>query len=1003
MPSPNRTLALSFGGFAILVVALLLGWKLYKSNAPALEPGGPGATTVVDAGDVIKAPGKRERADLQLAAKASIRGVVRDPAGQPIANAQVCGFAVRDAVRDALRGLGDGQPRCTTTEADGHYRLDGLWPVPTNIEASAPTFKPARWQTRDDTGQLRDEVRLTPGGEAVDIDLLLQPGGVLVKGVVRDITGGEIEGAVVIGRPRGIMAAGLAVTRTGDDGRFELWAAPGSLSILARSEGYADGDVPGVAPGALIEVFLTPESVLVGQVIHAQTKQPVSDVTVRVSGRRMGQSDHSTRTDDDGWYRLDRLEPGTYKPIAQADELYGEAAEQVNLGLGETSDPVQILVHPAFLVSGTVSIAGGEGRPCPDGSILLRADQRTHGRDRLDDEGVAELRGVLPGVYQVEVRCDGYITEDSYPAIELVDASLTGLSWTVREGLAIRGEVVDDAGSPVADISIAANALLAGDDARGRKTDDASRSDEAGHFELTGLLPGRYEVSLSSRSGRPGPDPIPVELLAGADVNDLRLVLPAVGQLRGHLLDERGQGVAGVWVAAAPVGAARGQSAQTDDAGAFAFQALQPGPTRVSPTPRSGLRAPGTTDDDPQGQVIEVVANETVELDLIVETQAGVIRGAVVDEHGSPVADAFVDAERMSDRAGASARSSRQAMRWSWGRKPVLTDQDGRFELDELPDGVFLVRAHRKGGGEASLEEVAIGADVELVIATTGSLGGTVVDPGNPAPERFRVVARDPEQGISIGDEFFRTNGVWALRELPPGSYSLSASSSAGTTELEVVLGEGEQRDDLVLELESRVTIRGRIIDLDTREGIAGFEVNAAGPGGGRRRLRVGDLGGDAANVTDADGRFELPEVPSGRTRIIARLRTGGADKPYDFAFTVREIQPTPAVQDIGDIEAIARRVERGKQPGELGYTIVEPDPSAAPEDSKIVVALVRPGGPAAAAGLEVGAVIESVDGHAIGGDANRYRTLSQVPAGATITLGLEQGASVKITAAAPL
>ncbi|PRQ09893.1 carboxypeptidase regulatory-like domain-containing protein [Enhygromyxa salina] len=996
-PANERPLVPWLIGALVLVTAIVLGWRLIgdRGDAPAVDAAQTTPSERAAELDRTRA-GKRDRVDLQLASKATISGIVRDLEGAPIASARVCGFADKTT----LRGLGDARPVCVSSEADGHYRLEGLWPVPTSVEASAPTFIPGRWQARDDDGHLRERVRLIPGATVEGVDLLLQPGGVRVTGVVRDISGGEIEGALVIARGQGPRGSGLAVTMTDDVGGFELWTAPGWLSIAAIAEGYADGEVGGVAPGASIELFLTPESVLVGQVVHAQTKQPVADATVTLGGRRFGMDDRATRTDAEGWFRLDRLAPGTYKPIARADELYGEAAVQVPLGLGETSEPVQILAHPAFLVSGVVSVAGREDRRCPTGALTLSSpDSRL--RTELDAEGVGELRGVLPGVYQVELRCDGYIAEDSYPPVEVVDASVTGLRWSVSEGLAIRGEVVDAAGSPVASVNVDADMLLTGDDPHARTTNNFGRTDDRGQFELSGLLPGRYEVSVAARGGRPGPEqPTTVELLAGADVNDLRVVLPATGQLRGRLIDTRGQGVAGIWISAVPVGSERGQSAQTDEAGAFSFDTLLPGPTRVGQNPRSNLRTPGTTDDDPQGQVVEIPVDETAEVELVVEAQVGVIRGRVVDEHGGPVADAFVDAERMTERAGANARAARQALRWSWGRKPMLTDPDGRFELDSLPEGVFLVSAHRKGGGEATLEQVALGTDIELVIATTGELGGAVVNPSGPPPERFRVVATDNAQGVVIGDGFFRTDGAWTLRELPPGSYSISASSTAGTAKLELTLGEGEQRVDLVLELENRVTIRGRIIDLDTREGIAGFEVNASGSGGGRR-LGPGDFPGEVTNVTDADGRFELPGVASGRNRVFARLRTGGSDKPYDFAFGVREIQPTPAVQDIGEIEAIARRVERGKRPGELGYSIVEPDRAAAPEDIKIEVALVRPGGPAAAAGLEVGAVIESVDGHVIEGDTNRYRMLSEVPAGTTITLGLAGGETVKITAAA--
>jgi protocatechuate 3,4-dioxygenase beta subunit len=989
------------------VAAGLVAWGLFGRDG---EPSGADEVAVDADGDndsrvVARRPVARGR-DLAREAKATIAGTIRDLEGAAIPGARVCAFAEQDE----LHGLGDHRPRCTTTGSGGEYRLEGLWPVRTRVEASAPTFMPGRWQTRDEHGYLREQVALTAGRTIEGIDIALRGGGVRVEGVVRDIAGGEIEGALVLADGRRSIQRGTAVAETDETGHFELWVAPGSLRITAMAEGYADGRILAVGPGAAVELFLTPESVLVGQVLDAQTKAPVAGVTVSVRGSRLstlGRTEFSALSDETGRFRIEGLEPGAYKPIATADELYGEAAERILLGLGETSEPVAILVHPAYFVSGVVTIAGTDGRPCPEGWVSLRADKRTQQRAEIGVEGLVELRAVLPGEYSVELTCEGYLAEDGYPAITLVDESLTGLSWEVREGLAIRGELVDAAGAPLPDVSIFTQMLVDAEDAGARRTDARTRTDHEGRFELLGLLPGRYELSpgqASGGGGRPGPgEPTIVELAPGADVNDVRIVMPATGELRGRVVDSRGAPVAGASIVASATGLEERQSTQTNDAGEFAFEALRPGSTRVSALSqgfgRAGMRAPGGGSEEPPGELVEIVAGETAELELVVEAAAGSITGRVLDESGAPVADAFVDAERMPDAVGASTSRTRQAMRWSWGRKPVLSDQDGRFELDELPEGEFLVRAHRKGGGEAVLEGVALGSDVELVIAETSELGGRVVVFGGPLPERFRVVAREREQGIVVGDEFFRTGGEWVLRELPPGYYDISLSSTVGTAEAEVDLVAGESRMDLRLELQGRVTIRGRIIDLDTGEPIPGFEVNAGGRSG---MIRLHRADADAANVTGPDGRFELGDVPTGRVRIIGRLRTGGSDSAYDFAFALRELPPEPAVQDVGDIEAVARRVERGKEPGDLGFSLHEHDPSTKPEELKLEVASVRPGGPAAAAGLEVGAVIESVDGHAIEGDINRYRVLSAIPPGQTILLGLAGGESVEIVAGPP-
>jgi S1-C subfamily serine protease len=63
-------------------------------------------------------------------------------------------------------------------------------------------------------------------------------------------------------------------------------------------------------------------------------------------------------------------------------------------------------------------------------------------------------------------------------------------------------------------------------------------------------------------------------------------------------------------------------------------------------------------------------------------------------------------------------------------------------------------------------------------------------------------------------------------------------------------------------------------------------------------------------------------------------------------------------------------------------------------------VAVVRPGGPAAAAGLEVGDTFTSIDGQDVTG-MNDYLfwTLGRVPEGTTVSLGLARGEKLAVTA----
>src|SRR6185503_500814 len=105
-----------------------------------------------------------------------------------------------------------------------------------------------------------------------------------------------------------------------------------------------------------------------------------------------------------------------------------------------------------------------------------------------------------------------------------------------------------------------------------------------------------------------------------------------------------------------------------------------------------------SSDDDDQGQKVDVAAGAPARVRLVVESQDGVIQGRVVDASGAPVTDAFIDAERESDSAAARPGGAARSMRWAWARSPALTDTDGRFRIEKLSPGKYTVRAFRRGG-----------------------------------------------------------------------------------------------------------------------------------------------------------------------------------------------------------------------------------------------------------------------------------------------------------------
>ena len=965
-------------GIAGVVWLLWLAWPK-PGAAPQVDAAG---TAIAAAAQLDASANEPGSLDLESAARATIAGTVSDPKGAPLAGAQVC--ARPDTTR--LRGENALRRRCVSSERDGHYRIDGLFGVPHVVNAAAPGFVPVMFMRG--SGARRYQVALRPGAELRGIDITLEGGGVEIHGVVEDLSGGPIEGAELT--YGGLYdGSGMAFTTSGADGGFSLWVRPGRASLRAEADGYVPGGDSGAAPGHRFEVLLTPEAVLIGEVVRAGDGSPVAGAEVSIAGGyNLGAP---VTTDEGGKFRIGGLHPGAYKPQAESDDAYGVAAELVLLGLGETSASITIQAHPAFAVAGKIVTA--DGRPCEQGELTLAQPGREEPRrGTVEMDGLVHVRGVLPGEYVVSVLCAGFVPAEHYPAVRVANASVTDQRWEVDPGRTIRGVVVDPRGEPVPRVNV--NARPQADPARPRarsRPGHSERSDEQGRFEVPGLLPGVYELSIYSfPESRARPDkPVVVTVLADRDLEGVRVEVPAVGELRGKVRDTAGRGVAR---ASIEVNGVQSRQGTTADDGSFRVENIGAGSYRVLVRRGSALlRPPGKGDDAVQGEPVEIVAEAVATLDLVVADPTGTIVGVVRDEDGAPVQDAYVAATRESDSA-AAAGGALENSRIRGNERPVLSDADGRFRVEGLPPGKYTLQAQRPRGGDAVLEHAELGGDVTLTIAATSRLAGTVSLRGGGAPDEFSVTVYNRPRGFSRTDNFFRTGGAWGFGEVPPGDIEVHVSAADGTQKLAVELGAGEQRTDLRVELAAKVTVRGTVVDLDGAP-VVGVEVKISESGS----FRFGLADTDRKHISDDAGRFEVARAPTGPVTILVGRPN---DTTVPSTYMRMEIAGDGPVVELPPLRVSRLRTKPGEAPGDLGYVLRQPPPGTALDQVHHVIAVVRPGSPAASAGLQVGDEIVAVDGQDVSGaSAYLYRGLIAVAQGTTIQLGLARGVTLAVTA----
>jgi protocatechuate 3,4-dioxygenase beta subunit len=666
----------------------------------------------------------------------------------------------------------------------------------------------------------------------------------------------------------------------------------------------------------------------------------------------------------------------------------GPAAEQVVLSLGETSAPVVITMHPAFHVEGQITIDGGG--TCEDSSLsLANAVNEPQAFAQIEGDGRVRARGVQPGTYTISVHCQGFLSAESYPPVVVESAHVTGLRWPVTRGRAIRGGVVDADGRALAQIQVRAVKQADPADPRARSIYASGQTDAQGRFELVALLPGDYALNVSDRrEPRALPkEPLVVRVGGREDLEGVRIQLPATGAIRGTLRDQNGRPVTRAQVSLS-TGSFNPGAAVADD-GSFEFPHVAPGEYRLRATRNHvPLRVPGSSDDDLQGVAVAVRTGQTETVKLVVEAASGKISGVVRDEDGGPVADAFVEAARESESAGASGTVGSMG-RWAgMFDRPWISDTDGRFVIESLTPGKYNVRARRRGGGETEQAHVAVGEDVVLTIARTGRIAGTVALAGGQAPAEFTIALRNPLTGFQRNDSFRRTAGAWGFSDVPQGDYALEVHSAEGDRKLTVTLAAGEERSDLRVELLGKVQVTGTVLDLEGAP-VAGVEVVISG----KRSFHFGGPKGN--HITDGAGRFEIEGAPAGPVELMAMGPTGG-----DYAEIHTSLRLTPPAIELPPLRIAKQRADSGAGPGELGYVLREPEPGADRLQARHLVALVRPGGPAAMAGLQVGDEIVAVDGQDVtGGAAYLHTTLTRVAPGTVVHLGLARGTTVAVTA----
>jgi len=595
---------------------------------------------------------------------------------------------------------------------------------------------------------------------------------------------------------------------------------------------------------------------LLGRVVDARTGRPVAGA-LAWSARDPG---GFVATDENGRYRLavSPADPGAIE-VAAADFLKARvevAPAQARLGRAPT-----LGLEKASTLTGDV-VAGG--RPIAGAlveAVLYAArgerpfDPRANAVDRAatDARGGFQLRRLQQGKrYELLARRDGY-----FPAAVETTAPEEKRRIELASIRALSGQVKDPQGQPLAGVEIEVQpAIRAGRTPSTLELRDPResagaplRTDARGRF----LLAAPPAAAIDAVFRKPGYAPLSlrrVRILPGDGPSDLgQVVLRPGSALQGRVVDTAGKPVAAAKVFLLEEepppfedpSIANRPSAETSRAGDFAFRDL---PAAVPL--HLFVRADGYRKTVVRG------IRPPREQPLVVTLESGnVLRGVVVDEAGSPVPGAAVEATWPITLPG-DPEHRLSAMTAS---AVATTRSSGRFEIEGLPAGsmALTVEAHGFVSKDMPRFEVprpAGAPEVEVVLERGALLAGHITTTADEPVAGARIAVGDAALGVSDQE------GQYLVEGAPPGRQRISVFHP-DYPRFEATRDLGPELNNFDVRLEAGAEVSGRVVDVEGR-GVAGARVGLRGRGRGY------------ATASATDGSFVFPTVARARYRLGA-------------------------------------------------------------------------------------------------------------------------------------
>lgn len=791
--------------------------------------------------------------DIEMTPGATVSGRLVDSDGIPLDTGAVSMTRAARGGGGPMMIMQPGDDKKTAeaeSDLEGKFELTGIPVGKFDLKASRSGFASRKFPG----------LEILEAGERIAIgDFVLLPGETL-QGRVVDRKGAPVEGATISAGDGGIRVM-LGPPGGGDEPEPDAttdvngWFSVGDLDphstptlTVARS-GYishssGNQKLPQIDP---LEIVLQPASDIGGIIVDAHD-EPIVGATVDLTRTRtmqmggntmMMQTLMNTTTDSAGRFLFEDEEPGTASVAARFAGFEEAKRDNIEVPQGEDLLDIKLTLQPGAILVGTILT--------PDGRPAIGAEVRTVGSDEgrrfmpgapIDGSGNYRLEGLSAGTVSVEA------TSPDYPRVVRdiqLENGLNQLDMEFRGGQAVRGQVIDESGKPVAD----ARARLAtvGSFWGGPE----ALTDGDGQFEMPGVQSGEYRlfVNANGYAADAGEQTIRV---AGQSVDGLRVVLGRGALIEGRVVGVTEDDLARVSVRAEGSGFGGFGGSPVDHEGRFTLENLAPGTFDVvAKLSQSGRQA--------RERVVIEPGQQTAQVELVFGT--GLTLSGQALQADQPISDATIYV------------NSTETQTDGWGP----TDADGRFSIDGLEPGSYRVQLQNFRSGLSYSETVEITANREIeLLVPSGEIVGRITDGGDRrslAGVTVSLERPDNEQHTPFSGHGATTDidGQFRILDIADGNWTLNARKkgyAAQQQQVQVSFGRGP--DNLRLTMEPTA---GMTLEIRLPNGVPPAQVNVAVMTPSGVALVRDTL------ATGENGRVRLTTVPPGEWDAL--VQAGGS------------------------------------------------------------------------------------------------------------------------------